>query len=579
MPDTAIPSLFPDRLTDIAVENILGILINGGARVEQFAAKTLDHVDNNNANNNANNNKYWDYDEYTRDIITHSTILSRDLPRFLQTNNTNTNTFTQTDVFVRNVEICRDFMSMLLAGPVLDKLSDTARLSMSSSVPGHVFTFSVLCNSRLGRLVGHLHTDTPRSRARNWASFVTSPTGNSLLLNCLSNCLNLSSLYLHHIATNDILYVVADSCHRLQVLDISYSSQVTDIGLVHLCGVLRGPHVSTTYTHSPGGCKYLRELYLNPQSESGGNIIMPRVIACLLRHLSYLQVADLENLHPGVDHYYRGTAGEYHHRQHRVKPLQLVHYTGSDRLAEVMDICPKLRTFKLFVTASLPDLGSTLDKMNNYLEHVTLVYSAHHNTLTGFQQFLQACGRRINQLEVECCAHTVVTPTDLIAIATYCPQIDSLAFSNFHVANPENENHGIESPVPFKPACFTFLSSLKLANVQVTTHGKEIFRYLLGGATDLETVFISFKTAGFFFSDFLLDDILSLNPLAHLQEFVLRGGALTLISALRLISSRPKLHTVGRLLHWDVEASELDTFIQILRRAKSLNLLQDISIV
>ena len=29
--------------------------------------------------------------------------------------------------------------------------------------------------------------------------------------------------------------------------------------------------------------------------------------------------------------------------QARVKPLQLIHYTGSDKLAEVMDICPKLR--------------------------------------------------------------------------------------------------------------------------------------------------------------------------------------------------------------------------------------------
>ena len=48
-----------------------------------------------------------------------------------------------------------------------------------------------------------------------------------------------------------------------------------------------------------------------------------------------------------------------------------------------------------------------------------------------------------------------------------------------------------------------------------------------------------------------------------LQEFSLRDGALTLISALRLITSRPKLRVVGRLLHWDVEPSELTTFIQV----------------
>ena len=113
----------------------------------------------------------------------------------------------------------------------------------------------------------------------------------------------------------------------------------------------------------------------------------------------------------------------------------------------------------------------------------------------------------------------------------------------------------------------------------IEQHGKEIYRYLVGGAHDLETFYTSFKSPGYFFSDFLLDDILAVNNLAHLEEFILKDGALTLISALRLISSRPKLRTVGRLLHWDVEPSELTTFIQILRKAKSLNLLQDITIV
>ena len=66
-----------------------------------------------------------------------------------------------------------------------------------------------------------------------------------------------------HVATNELLYVVANTCRRLTLLDISYSDkvpflllfrffsfvllhylknyhQVTDIGLVHLCGVLSG---------------------------------------------------------------------------------------------------------------------------------------------------------------------------------------------------------------------------------------------------------------------------------------------------------------------------------------------------
>ena len=61
-------------------------------------------------------------------------------------------------------------------------------------------------------------------------------------------------------------------------------------------------------------------------------------------------------------------------------PLKLLHYTGSDKLAEVMAVCPKIRTFKLFVTESLPKMGTTLQSCNNSLDHVTLVYSPRQET-------------------------------------------------------------------------------------------------------------------------------------------------------------------------------------------------------
>jgi len=314
-----------------------------------------------------------------------------------------------------------------------------------------------------------------------------------------------------------------------------------------------------------------------------------------------LQVVDLSNLHPGIDHYYKGTR-ESSHRQSRVKPLNLIHYTGSDPLADVMDRCPKLRTFKLFVTEQLPQLGYTLKGLNHRLEQVTLVYN--HNpllpttldpqdqldlhdalddqedespTLAGFQEFLANCGNKISRLEVDCSKETVISTEDLVAISRNCPQLESIVFSHFQVV-AHVDRRVSNSPVPLKPACFPFLNHVRFSHVSIDEFGKDVFRYMLGGALDLETINISFKTPGYFFSDFLLDDILMVNELAHLQSFILRGGALTLISALRLISSRPKLKTMGELLHWDVEPSELETFIQILRRARSLNLLQDIHI-
>jgi hypothetical protein len=46
----------------------------------------------------------------------------------------------------------------------------------------------------------------------------------------------------------------------------------------------------------------------------------------------------------------------------------------------------------------------------------------------------------------------------------------------------------------------------------------------------------------------LLDDILLVNTFGRVQNFLLSEVSLTLISALRMISSRPKLSTLGHLV-------------------------------
>ena len=64
--------------------------------------------------------------------------------------------------------------------------------------------------------------------------------------------------------------------------------------------------------------------------------------------------------------------------------------------------------------------------------------------------------------------------------------------------------------------------------------------------------------------------------MGKLEIFQVKNSSLTLISALRLLDSRPKLAKIGQILKWDVELSELDTFAQIVTKARSLNLLQNV---
>ena len=164
-------------------------------------------------------------------------------------------------------------------------------------------------------------------RTRGWAGFLTSSQGQALVRSSLAHCEGLNSLYMQHVATDSLLRVVADTCTRLTILDISFSRQVTDQGLVQLCG----PPAAQAL--APRGCKYLRELYFNPHSQPADRQIRPRVIACLLTHLEMLQVVDLSNLHPGIEEYYL----HYRHRYASLKPLNLLHYTGQSSL-QIRDI-------------------------------------------------------------------------------------------------------------------------------------------------------------------------------------------------------------------------------------------------
>ena len=270
----------------------------------------------------------------------------------------------------------------------------------------------------------------------------------------------------------------------------------------------------------------------------------------------------------------------------RIVPLKLRFYTGSDdKLAEVIPICPKLSNFKLFVTDAITDLANVLKSATNSLDRISLIFGPLDRTidpaqrtlgpLPGLSPFLQSCGNRISSLEIDfssVSSTNSISIQDFKTISEHCPLLDSLNFARFHLEQPADT-------IPATPIKLNFLTSLRLIDVEVESCGREFFLYVLGGCPELENLLISFRSTTFYFNDFLLDDILLLNSFGRLENFLLSEVSLTLISALRMISDRPKLTSIGHLLQWDVEECELDAFAQILRRAKSLNLLQDISIL
>ena len=635
--ESVFPNLFPSTLEEKCTNRILLDLVRCGKKIEKIA-KQIDGISNGkrfetlhrssyrNYNPNEKENPYYS----SHNIPSHqseSNLLSRG------SNSSSNILFTKSDYFVESVDIAKQFLTSFLASSILDNLTDAARRQGNAAQDGHIFCFSVLCNDRLAKLVVSLHEDSQTKPERNdgivaeanvsevdnasedckqqdWSKFMLGGVGSGLFLACLGQLSGLSSLTIQDLATNEMLLMIAETCHRLLILDISYSSDVSELGLVYLCGNTNisafstalpleyensGRHFGSFRPHQ--GCKYLRELHFNPRTRNrdAGNTscsIMPRVIAYLFRHMTHLQVMNMENLYHGIEYYYRGVPGEYHPSQDRIPPLNLIQYIGDDdQLISIVGICPKLRAYKIKVTSydALVKLANALttDYIPISLEHVTLVYDERHPTLAGFNEFISKCGHRIHSLVINNHLSSNHIPQrengediedpranmtleNLTAISNHCKLLDTLCLQNLKITSTDNSMN----PVPNVPLEFRFLTSIQLKNITITHYPKETFKFILGNSPDLEDIHIQFESTSYFFNDFLLDEILSLNPLSKLEEFILENAALTLISALRLFNSRPKFKSIGNLLSWDVEQSELDTFEQILRKAKGLNLLR-----
>lgn len=590
--ENPIPILFPKSLQDACIGNIVHRLIQIGKVVENKAKRDLE--------------------EDTKDLSKHTPPINFDHGRrrssvmfdlrdYLETSflsrlgmrNRDEVFFTRTDWFSQSVVTVREYLINFVAAHLIDILANAARREGDIAQPGHVFLFSVLYNERLQKLVACHHDeqtiteleaevqDDPESDIpRDWTNFLESNIGSDLILAGLGQMSGLFSLTLHHVCNNDMLFIIADTCTRLQILDISYSFQVTDLGLIYLCGIM---HTSVAYDHflpKPAtGCKYLKELTLNPHTNDPVfkpvTTIMPKVLACLLKHLRMIEVLDMDQLHEGIKYYYIGPSnGTYHPKPERIPPLKLIHYTGSDNLSEVMPICPKLRTFKLRVTNALSNLGQTLKTCPNSLDHVSLMYnSSSHTSLFGLQDFLSSCGDQISSLSIECSSDVKVTLNDLQSIATHCKFLERLSCNRLKLEAPYNAYEGL--PILKMP----FLTSVCLSQIDIGRRGKEFFRFFLGGCPDIEKLYLSFPETAYYFNDFVIEEIIAHNPLNRLETLIIKDVSLTLISALRLISTRGKLRHIGSVMTWDVEPSELLTFAQILRNANSLKLLQKITIV
>jgi len=334
----------------------------------------------------------------------------------------------------------------------------------------------------------------------------------------------------------------------------------------------------------PEGCKYLRELHFNPQSSSTTiNPVMPRVVAYILRQLKHIRVCNMERLADGLQYYLHGPEGGYHPKMNRIANLKLTHFqdTASQELTEEMlQICPYLRNLKLTVVDNLDKVGQALQSNPQItLDKVTLAYGEDQPSVEqSLTTFLQLCGQRISVLVLQCSDKTFLSAKDLSTIAQNCPLLDALEIINLSMSE---EPDAISASALQQPINFRFLTQLKLNQISLEPPNgvllRELCLFLLAGCPDLEMLHMEFPEKAWFFSDFLLDEILLVNHMPRLESFVIKNAALTLISALRLLNSRPKLKTIGHILKWDVEVSELDTFGQIIKRAKRLNLLHDVT--
>lgn len=95
--------------------------------------------------------------------------------------------------------------------------------------------FQFGCRHRL-YLLAHYSDGSSHSEEDQSIEVMASAISSHLLLECIGHLANLARLTIHALATNIMLYSIAETCTKLQVLDISFSEEVTDLGLLYLSG-------------------------------------------------------------------------------------------------------------------------------------------------------------------------------------------------------------------------------------------------------------------------------------------------------------------------------------------------------
>lgn len=484
----------------------------------------------------------------------------------------------------------RDLLASCLASGVLDDLAGAAEddLDDLESNVSRLFCLSVLCNGRLSRLVACSHlpqnpgpppaapaaadqvvvVEASRTTTKsNWARFIENhPGALASFTSCIGRLTGLTCLTIHEVATDQMLLAVASACAKLQVLDVSHSQGVSDLGL--------------SYIAAAPCRRYLREFHLELDHQAAVRIVKfsPAAVSGFLASLRHLAVMNIPDLHEGIREYRVTTSG---------KALNLVHYVGpaESLLSEVVEVrraCPKLRTLKLWTAGTeLDQLGLALASSDPpmALDSVTLAYTG--GQVAGLKEFVEACGAMVcgtfGVVVVGSAAAVDLTHADLEHVARNCRNIDTLVLTGLRMAAGPPP-----SPRPAEDKwSFRYLTTLRLSEVRVAPGAKDMLRALLSCCPDLEKLHLTFYAddvgggGGYFFNDLFLEEVLRRNPMGRLTEFVVENCALTLISALRLLrrDSHPKLCTVGALLRWDVEPCELEAFERILRKAKGLDLL------
>ena len=368
-----------------------------------------------------------------------------------------------------------------------------------------------------------------------------------------------------NLCNDDMVQLLAECCPSLEELNLRYTPNVSDLGMVALCGFDRyidqDALKDCSGTGRERGCRSLKKILLSDTNVSNLGVVYL---------LQYCKGLELINATPNVqmdvvfEMLYGTDPALYSEVRRRYSLHSLIidpsSLTDPHVLSLITVACPRVKSVQIpFSGVERKDKNTFANLLNLHLTHVYFI-NAHPGALLWY---LGQAGPAIKCLAV---VYSMMAPpslcitrTQLQAIVASCPNVQNLILTAC-------ANESVVPNVPYHTMGeLEYFKSLKNLHLYGVRMDADDLMVLLRKCVNVEYIYLDCTNMNILDDSYIMK-LLSYGSLKKLKSFYAVKPLLTPVALKNLLSECPLLENIGKLSSWAIPRGDREKLINDIRQ-------------